>query len=357
MSDNCTVKLDLPFKLPPKDLWPFLCTLEKKYQESIWISDYESYRKTVEEAFDENLQRINDYLKEAVVDRDSGSDAILNYIDFDYESDESYINEFTGERVVTKDTKVIVAARKEALEVINRLIDACTAILKDPRNLLVDFLWESQIVEIHSDYSEGLLLKHLEELPEYQELFDRFHLFYGRDPENERIRAAHLAKWDEAQELAKNGDASKLEELKKLSPDAEKAAKEGKRITSRDGDCYVCGMFVPRFGGELILWNEIPKLFFNDQLEGKYKKWRVRHISDQCSQDQYGKRIHLDHIRDHTGKRNERSDKCWLCGVEVAAGVGWLVNSEQIPKWKQTKKAFPRARAKKYYVQCSEDDA
>jgi hypothetical protein len=45
------------------------------------------------------------------------------------------------------------------------------------------------------------------------------------------------------------------------------------------------------------------------------------------------------------------------CGVEVEVEAGWLVNSEQIPKWKHAKKAFSKARAKKYYVQCSEADA
>jgi len=349
-----------PFKFPTQDSYPYLAGLENEYQEVIWSGEYSSLFELIENDFDEYLEIVKENLKELMLLRDSKDVSIIEYLPFaeDLEYVESKsLNEYTGEEMIQKEIKPTPLAMDRALKIIESKIQEHESIIKNPKNLLANYFWEAQLDEDHADYAEKSLLGYLDDLPEYQELVDRFHIFYGRDPENERIRAAHLAKWEEAQELAKNGDTSKLEVLQKLSPDAVAAVKEGKRITSQDGDCYVCGKFIPHFGGELILWNEIPKTYFNNQLEGHYKKWRVRHFSEACSQDQYGKRIHLDHIRDHTGRRNELADKCWLCGVEVEAGAGWLVNSEQIPKWKQTKKAFPRARAKKYYVQCSEADA
>jgi hypothetical protein len=352
--------MNLPFKIPTADSYPFLCTLEDKYQEVIWAAEYASHVEMVEKDFDEYLQQIQDHLSEVIADRDSDSDAILRYVSFDqsFQSiDKEHINEFTGETIISRTIAPTQAARQQGLQVVAGLINEYEAVLKNPKGLLADYFWEAQLSHDHADYVEKNLLGYLADLPAYQDLLDRFHIFYGRDPENERIRDAHRARWGQAQELAKTGDTSLLLELQRLSPEAEAAAAAGKRITNQDGDCYVCGKFIPHFGGELILWNEIPKSYFYEHLGSEYRKWRVRHFSDECSQDQFGKRIHLDHIKDHTGKRNERTDNCWLCGVDVESGSGWLVNSEQIPKWKQTKKAFPRARAKKYYVQCSDDDA
>ena len=346
-----------PFKFPTKDTYPFLTTLENTYQEVIWLGEYSTLTELIENEFVEHLEVVKKKLQELISLRDSGDVSILEYLPFaeDLEYLESkLLNEDTGEEIDQKEIKPTTLAMGRALKIIECKIQEHESVIKNPENLLSNYFWEIQLDQDHADYVEKSLLGYLKDLPEYQELVDRFHVFYDRDPENERIRASHLANWEEAQDLARNGDPSKLEALQKLSPDAEAAVKEGKRITTLDGDCYVCGKFIPHFGGELILWNEIPKTYFYENLGGEYKKWRVRHFSEECSQDQYGKRIHLDHIKDHTGRRNERADNCWLCGVEVEARAGWLVNSEQIPRWKQAKKAFPKARAKKYYVQCSD---
>ncbi len=350
----------LPIKFPTHDVYPFLATLENRYQEVIWSAEYSTLTELIDKDFDEYLEVVKKKFQELVSLRDTKNVSILEYLPFaeDLEYVESKsLNEETGEELVQKQIKPTTLAMERALKVIEAKIKELGSIIKNPEKLLSNYFWEAQLDEDQADYFEKSLLGYLEDLPEYQELVDRFHVFYGRDPENERIRVAHLLRWEEAQELAKNGNPSKLEVLQKLSPDAELAVREGKRVTSQDGDCYVCGKFIPHFGGELILWNEIPKTYFYENLGGDYKKWRVRHFSEPCSQDQYGKRIHLDHFKNHTGIRNERADKCWLCGVEVEVGAGWLVNSEQIPKWKHAKKAFPKARAKKYYVQCSEADA
>jgi hypothetical protein len=347
----------LPIKFPTQDSYPFLATLENKYQEVIWSVEYSILTEQIDNDFDEYLEVVKKKFQELIYLRDTENVSILEYLPFaeDLEYVESKsLNENTGEEVVQREIKPTPLAIERAIKVIEGKIQEHESIIKNPETLLSNYFWEVQIDEDHAHYVEKSLLGYLEDLPEYQELVDRFHVFYGRDPENERIRVAHLLGWEEAQELAINGNPSKLEVLQKLSPDAELAVREGKRVTSQDGDCYVCGKFIPHFGGELILWNEIPKTYFYEHLGGEYKKWRVRHFSEACSQDQYGKRILLDHIKDHTGRRNERTDKCWLCGVEVEVEAGWLVNSEQIPKWKQAKKSFPKAKAKKYYVQCSD---
>jgi hypothetical protein len=343
------------FKFPGQDSYPFLATLEIEYQEVIWSNEYERHENIIREDFEGYLEVAQDHLQALINDLNSEDDSILNYLPFDENLDyeeQVTVNEYTGEKIIKRNLKPSTSAKASATKIVETMINELNDVVKNPEKFLATYFWEIQLDEDHADFNEKFLLGYLEDMPKYQEVIDRFHVFYGRDPENERIRAAHLAQWDEAQELARNGDSSKLEELQKLSPAAEAAVKEGKRITSQDGDCYVCGKFIPHFGGELILWNEIPKDYFNKVLEGNYKKWRVRHFSEACSQDQYGKRIHLEHLKNHTGTRNERADKCWLCEVEVDAGAGWLVNAEQIPKWKHAKKAFPKARPKKYCVQC-----
>lgn len=347
----------MSFKIPTSDTYPFLCTLDSKYQEIIWSNEYERHRSNVEEMFSEYLQQIKDNYSGLISHRESGANITLENSSDGKDLGTEGINEFTGEKLQPKSLKDFDPGPHQDLHFISELIAEYEIVLRNPKELLVDYLWQIKLNEYQGDYIEKLLLRDLENLPEYQDLLDSFHIFFGRDPENERLRSAHLAKWQRAQELAKSGDDSLLSELQKLAPDAEAAAKAGKRITSQDGDCYVCGKFIPHFGGELILWNEIPKSYFYEHLGGEYRKWRVRHFSDECSQDKFGKRIHLLHLKEHTGWKNEKADTCWLCGDEVPVGEGWLVLATAIPKWKHAKKAFPKARAKKYYVQCSNDDA
>jgi hypothetical protein len=69
--------MNLPFKIPTADSYPFLCTLEDKYQEVIWAAEYASHVEMGAKDFDEYLQQIQDHLSEVIADRDSDSDAIL----------------------------------------------------------------------------------------------------------------------------------------------------------------------------------------------------------------------------------------------------------------------------------------
>ena len=189
---------------------------------------------------------------------------------------------------------------------------------------------------------------------EFERLIDSFHLFYGRNPEHERERREYLSEYNEAQLAARSGDMSKLELLKAPSKLVLTAIEEKKRITMQPGDCYICKRIVKAFQGELLLWNEIPKSIREEFIPGVYQKWHVRHLEAPCSNSDNGQREHPQHIKLDYRMRNTKAEACWLCGVIVAEKAGWLVRKDQIPKWKQQHRAFPGAKEKQYYVQCTD---
>jgi len=351
--------LNLPFVIPSGDSFPFVGTLDEKLQEAIWLAEHAIFVQEILEDLRENQQVITDNLRIAESDLKADSDSLLDYL---IENDENefnprfFRNEVTEEVVVSSASESLDKSHDRAVKRTHEIIMEYQKILANPTVLVPEYFWEAEIWTGYHRSTEESLLAHLVDFSEYQAVIDRYHVFYGRDPENERAKSTHRANWSKAQELANTGKTSMLQELQKLSVEAETAVAAGKRITSQDGDCYVCGKFIPHFGGELIIWNEIPREYFYGHLGGKYQKWRVRHFSGECSLDKYGKRIQLVHIKGHTGYRNERADKCWLCEVDVAVDAGWLVLVDQIPKWKRTKRAFPGAKPKKYYVQCEKND-
>jgi hypothetical protein len=351
--------LNLPFEIPSNDRFPFVSSLDEKYQEAIWLAEHALYFEEISDELSDHKQIIEDNLRGAELVLNSDFDGIVDYLTANEElkTDERISwSTLSEEEIESKIMKRSDWTNESAIARIQKRINEYRDILKNPRELVPEYFWEAEIEEGYHFPQEQTLLAHLVNFPEYQEITDRFHIFYGRDPENERAKSTHRANWSKAQELAKAGKTSMLLDLQKLSVEAETAVAAGKRITSQDGDCYVCGKFIPHFGGELILWNEIPKSYFYEHLGGNYQKWRVRHFSGECSLDKYGKRIQLVHIKGHTGYRNERADKCWLCEVDVPVDAGWLVLVDQIPKWKHSKRAFPGAREKKYYVQCEKVD-
>ena len=351
--------LNLPFEIPSNDRFPFVSTLEEKHQEAIWLAEHAIFLEEILEDLSENQQIITDNLRIAESDLKANSDSLLSYL---RENDENefnprfFRNEFTEEVVVDSVSDSLDESHRRAVKRTHEIIMEYQKILSNPTVLVPEYFWEAEIWTGYHRSTEESLLAHLVNFSEYQAVMDSYHIFCNRDPENERAKSTHRSNWSKAQELARNGDTTQLEELQKLSEEAETAVAAGKRITSQDGDCYVCGKFIPHFGGELIIWNEIPKEYFYGHLGGKYQKWRVRHFSGECSLDKYGKRVQLVHIKGHTGYRNERADKCWLCEVDVPVDAGWLVLVDQIPKWKHSKRAFPGARLKKYYVQCENND-
>jgi hypothetical protein len=352
--------LNLPFEIPSDDHFPFVSTLEEKYQEVIWLAEHALYVEDILEELGDYQQIIEDNLRGVESALNSDFDGMVDYLiaNEEMKSEERISwNTLTEEEIASKIGKRSDWTNESALARIQKRVDEYQNILKNPRELVPEYFWETDLEEFHLSYREEFMLGHLADSPEHQDIVDRYHVFCGRDPENERAKSSHRANWSKAQELANTGKTSMLQELQKLSVEAETAVAAGKRITSQDGDCYVCGKFIPHFGGELIIWNEIPREYFYGHLGGKYQKWRVRHFSGECSQDKYGKRIQLVHIKGHTGYRNERADKCWLCEVDVPVDAGWLVLVDQIPKWKHSKRAFPGAKLKKYYVQCEKVDA
>ena len=358
--------MTLNFGVPSSDSYPFISTIDSNLQETIWEKEHQLHLEYVAEEFDDELDYLKKDLSELKDDRET--DEIFKYLDSDEEDDaddnpesiESEIvqgvNPYTGESIRVKAKKYSKEERSRALAIVDELIREHEEVLADPKARLATYLWDCQVNGYLPGTDEKRLLSHLESFADYQEIMDRFHLFYGRDPENERLRDSHLTDWAKAETLAKSGDNSLLLELQRLSPEAESAIADGKRITKEPGDCYVCKKFILAFNGELLLWNEIPSEVRDSLMPGLRRKWHVRHFQPECSKDSLGKRIPVLHLRDHTGWKNEKADVCWVCGVKVEIDQGWLVHVSKIPKWKQTKRAFPGAKTKNYYVQCQETD-
>jgi hypothetical protein len=358
--------MTLDFEVPSNDSYPFLKTLDTNLQEAIWEKEYQLHLEYVTADFDDEMEYLTKDLADLKDDRET--DEVFKYLE-DYEDDDAEdeidshefevkkgINPYTGESILVKAKKYSEEERIEALAIVDALIKEHEEVLADPKSRLAAYLWDCQISGHLPATDEKRLLSHLVSFDGYQEILDNFHIFYGRDPENEKLRDSHLAAWAKAETLAKAGDASLLLELQRLSPEAEAAVVAGKRVTKEPGDCYVCKKFILAFNGELLLWNEIPAEVRDSLMPGLRRKWHVRHFQPECSKDSLGKRIPVLHLRDHTGWKNEKADSCWVCGVQVEVDQGWLVHVSKIPKWKQAKRAFPGAKTKNYYVQCQETD-
>jgi hypothetical protein len=358
--------MTLNFEVPTDDSYPFIATLAKNLQEVIWEKEFQVHLVEVAENYEDELE----YLKKDLADLkdDRETDEVFKYLNYDEEDDTDKepesnefeivkgVNPYTGESIRVKAKKYSKEERSAALAIVDDLIKEHEEVLIDPKARLATYLWDCQLNGHIPSSEEKRLLSHLESIAEYQGIVDSFHIFYGRDPENERLRDSHIAAWAKAETLAKDGDNSLLLELQRLSPEAEAAIAHGKRITKEPGDCYVCKKFILAFNGELLLWNEIPSEVRDSLMPGLRRKWHVRHFQPECSKDSLGKRIPVLHLRDHTGCKNEKADSCWVCGVQVEVDQGWLVHVSKIPKWKQAKRAFPGAKTKNYYVQCQETD-
>lgn len=366
-----------------KGNFPWLGTLPSEIQDEVWEADWQWFQDHITQNFEklifgyaeqiealEAMIQSNEFtefaLEDFVLDRilDADGDEVPQQVE-EYEEmlaeiaheveQMPSVNPFTGESIIT--------VRDSDLKVINRslrareLIDLYKRISSDLEVMILyqwDLRW-SRLLEV----SEGDLQETEWELVEplcddeaLDTLFDSYHLFYGRDPEDQRNRERYLSLWREADAQRRTGNSEPYEELIKPTQLALEMAERGSRITNQMGDCYICKKLVMAGDGELLLWNEIPKMIREEFIPGVFKKWHVRHFHEPCMQEQYGKRIPLAHVKEVTEYRNQKSEPCWMCGVEVSAGDGWLVLVDNIPKWKQQKRAFPGARRKKYYVQC-----
>ena len=352
--------MEIEFAVADNNDVPYVSSLKQEYQKIIWGTEFKEFKTEVHEGYEAFVEQLRDDLASAIEDRESGSDAIFNYIDFDADNDDNDINSeenpYTHESITLSLRVYTESERQLAIANLGEVIQELENVLANPNELLVSYLWGIKIEDDYGFDSERYLLDSLRDIEGFQEVVDNFHIFYGRDPINERIKDSYETRWQAANALSHTGDFSLVLELEKLSPDGEAAVLAGKRITRISGDCYVCEKYVPAFNGELLLWNEISKEVRDRLIPGVFQKWHVRHFYDSCSEISLGQRIPVLHIKDHTGWENEKPGACWLCGTQVASGAGWLVHASKLPKWKLAKKAFPRAKEKKYYVQCQQID-
>jgi len=111
----------LPIKFPTQDSYPFLATLENKYQEVIWSVEYSTLTVLIDNDFDGHLQVVKKKHQELITMRDSEDVSILEHLTFanDLEYVESkWLNEDTGEEIVQKEIKPTPLAMERALKVI-----------------------------------------------------------------------------------------------------------------------------------------------------------------------------------------------------------------------------------------------
>jgi len=162
------LKEKLPFKFPTQDSYPFLATLERKYQEVIWSEEFSALTELIENDLDGYLEIVKENLQEFILMRDSEDVSILEYLvfadDLEYVESKS-LNEYTGEEMVQKRIKPTPLAMNRALKVIESKIQGHESIIKTPETLLANYFWEEQLDEDHADYVEKSLLGYLEDLP------------------------------------------------------------------------------------------------------------------------------------------------------------------------------------------------
>ena len=366
------------FLRPEPGEFPWLDSQPEEFQARIWRLEWkrhleyvDSYSEELVANYKSEIAHLEDLLaRRAVEDYD-----LLDYFFPENEEEEleedvedeaeledaaAGVNPFTGEAIRTRversdeDYPQTAEKAEELLRTYREIVANPGALIRYRWDLHWHHLRESTYDD--DDSIEWDTVSAYLEGEEHEQLFDSFHTFYGRDPEDQRVRISYLAAWDEAHLAAKAGDSSKLDELTALSELAKSAQASGRRLTKEYGDCYICKKLVKANNGELLLWNEIPKSIREEFIPGVFKKWHVRHLGDRCARDEYGKRIPLTHVREVTEYRNQKAEPCWMCGNEVSEGDGWLVHSSKIPKWKQAKRAFPGAKVKQYYVQCNKGD-
>ena len=210
---------------------------------------------------------------------------------------------------------------------------------------LEDFLrvmWDSWL-EAYDDL-ESALFEYVEEHD--PEAVRQFHIFYGRDPDDPFPR-------DPRELLAEDPEYTTYVETDQTRA----AIAAGKRIAKGPDLCYVCGKALGAGRAELLLRWEVPPHLQKTSRWGGDVKWMVRCLDGPCADPKNGARKPLRHPADCGNTPNAKPEDCIICRKPVAAGQGFLVPREVIPRWLWARPAFPGARQKRYYVVCSYRDS
>ena len=359
------MELDLPFMIP-EPCGQFYETLPDEIQELLFRNYHAIFEAEIQAGTGHGIENyIFDIETLESVFEDGGHLEIVSHLKGEalFETFER-TNAFTGEKISVKehgvDQLTTEEARAELAEEITRRRD----FLNSSSEVRMNKFWQDELETFH----ESSLFDAAKNLPQLSKVIAEYK-WHGLVQEViSRAGRANLhedyatqaikcrERYEEAEELNREGDSSLLEELRTLSGEALDFKSQGRRITSEGGPCYICGKFVWPHNGELLIWSEIPKDVREKFIPDVFQKWHIRHFGPECSRPEFGERDFFLHPKGPFSRKNTKPEKCIVCDINVPAESGWLIPVSLVPKWKQARPAYPGAKTKKYYVSCGKED-
>jgi len=356
---------ELPFEIPAA-CGRFYETLEAKVQKELFRNYYSRFESDIREGSGHSIEN---YLFEIEmlenVLEDGDHLEIASYLQGDETSRSiEKINPFTGEKIYVNELDSNRLSEEDARAKLNDEIMRRRDFLNSSPEVLLEKFWREDI----ENFDESYLFDAVTGMPEFSKVISEFELHKLTQEVIRRANRTNLHKdyaaeaikcreqYMEAEKLNQAGDPSFLDALQSLSMEAIEFKSQGRRITSEGGPCYVCGRFVWPHNGELLIWSEIPNDVRKRYIPDVFQKWHIRHFWAECSGPEFGERDIFLHPTGNFEKRNAKPEKCIVCAADVPAQSGWLIPVSLVPKWKQTRPAFPGAKTKNFYVMCGKVD-
>ena len=358
--------LNLTFAIPESS-GHYYETLPKAVQEILFRNYYALFKSGIKDGtVGKSIQiymSLTELMEDALEEGDKSE--ICSFLESE-ETTETVerVNPFTGEKVLVRGRTTDKLSQEEAALLLMAEVKKRRDFLTLSEEILIEKFWIEEI----EDFDESYLFESASNLIELNAVVEDYNRYVLVKEVTGRVRRKNLHddyaseaikcrdRFQEAEELERTGDPTFLQSLTTLSPEALDVKSQGRRICSEGGPCYICGKFVWPYNGELLLWNEIPKIVREKYIPDVFQKWHIRHFGPECSRPEFGTRDFFRHPSGPLEKKNSKPDRCIVCDVYVEANSGWLIPASFVPKWKQSRPAFPGANTKKYYVVCGKRD-
>ena len=347
-----TNHLNLPFSIADTEE-TYLETLPIEIQERLWRIFYTQFESEIRDGTSYRIEQLKDPIDEMkLVIQEGDREQLLDWAQG--ERTDEYVetkNPYTDEIIRKKKRSSDDLSNDQLRENIQEQLDEINRILSSPLQARIKYFWAQEI----DNFDEASLFEAASELPGLEQIIKDFELLQTgfeitrvgetRKPDLHPDYVNQLLEW-----------RSLGNKTTEPSVAAQAVLASGKRLTKEAGPCYICGQLVTPFEGELILWSEIPKDVREQYIPGIFRKWHIRHFTPECSKPEFGTRELFLHPKGPFERRNAKADKCIVCDCDVPAESGWLITASVVPKWKQTRAAFPGAITKNYYVTCGKEE-
>ena len=342
--------LNLPFPIANTEE-TYLESLPIEVQELIWSNFYKLFESEMQNGTFYRIEELKDPIDEMkFVIQEGDREQLLKWAQGEH-SDEFLETKNPYSEEIIKKNPSDVLSDDQLRENIQEQLNEINRILNSPLEARIKHFWAEEI----DNFDEGSLFEAASELPGLEQIIKDFELLQtgfeiirvgeNRKPELHPDYVNQFLEWQSLENKTTEPSAA-----------AQAVRASGRRLTKEAGPCYICGQLVTSFEGELILWSEIPKEIREQYIPGIYRKWHIRHFTPECSKPEFGTREFFLHPKGPFERRNEKADKCIVCDCDVPAESGWLITASVVPKWKQTRAAFPGAKRKKYYVTCGKEE-